>query len=363
MTRSKVALDARPLQSDPIGGVGRYMIGLVPVLAEHVDIYLLLDARRRLAVTGLDRYAEIVRLRAPPGVPGIGWLELTVSRWLRGFGGTFHGTFNMTPLSFGGPSVVTIHDLAPQLQPDDFHPLTRAAWRLWVRGSIVRARVITTVSDFVKTEVVRYFGIDPDRIEVGPDALDRVFDARRTAQAVSLAHSLGIRLPYVVALGGAPRRRLPVAVEAWRQASRRCGGHVSLAVVGAEELPPEPGLVSLGHLDDEAWATLLAGAQALCYPTRYEGFGLPALEAAASGTPVVCAPVASLPEVLGPSGCWAATPAADAMADILFRVLTDPAFHARQRELGLERARAAPAFADTAKTILRAYDRAADGAL
>jgi alpha-1,3-rhamnosyl/mannosyltransferase len=115
----------------------------------------------------------------------------------------------------------------------------------------------------------------------------------------------------------------------------------------------------LGYLEDELWATLLAGAQALCYPTRYEGFGLPALEAAASGTPVVCAPVASLPEVLGSAGCWAEEPSAEAMAAVLVRLLSDRHWHAERREAGVERARTAPSWKESAEVLAGAYERAA----
>jgi alpha-1,3-rhamnosyl/mannosyltransferase len=158
-------------------------------------------------------------------------------------------------------------------------------------------------------------------------------------------------------MGGAPRRGLPVAIEAWRRV--RTEGGPTLVVLGQPDLPAEEGVMALGHLDDEAWATLLAGAQALCYPTRYEGFGLPALEAAASGTPVVCARVASLPEVLGDAGCWASAPSAAAIADVLHRVLTDAEWHRDRRAAGLRRAEAATTFRQTAAVLLEAYQQAA----
>lgn len=362
-----MALDGRPLQSDPLGGVGRYLEGLLPVLAEEVDPFVLLDARRpspRSSVDGL----ELVALRAPPLVPGLGWLELAVAPWLRRFDGIFHGTFNVLPLSFRGPAVLTVHDLAPQLHPEDFRLATRLAWLVNMRISVGRARRITTVSEFVRGQIVDRFDVRPDRVVVAPDALDPVFKPERASQAPALALELGIPTPYVVALGGAPRRGLPVAVEAWRAANREIVGGsgggslepaIALVVVGGSDVRGEPGLAAVGRLDDEAWATLLAGAQALCYPTRYEGFGLPALEAAASGTPVVCAPVASLPEVLGDAGCWAAAPTAEAIADVLARVVTDPVWHHERREAGLERAARAPSWAHAAAVLIDAYRDAA----
>lgn len=359
MTRLRVALDGRPLQSNPSGGVGRYLQGLIPHLSQAVELHLLLDDRLPAAPVPICESTEVVRLSAPPRLPGLVWLEVAVAPWLRRFGGVFHATFNTLPLTFAGPSVLTLHDLATQLHPEDFRFLKRAAWRLSIRGSLRRASAITTVSAFIKDQIVDYFGIEPARVRVAPDALDPVFDADRTAQASALISHLGVTPPYVVAIGGAPRRALPVAVEAWRLARERLGRPLTLVVAGSAQAATEPGIVAPGFLDDEAWATLLAGAQALCYPTRYEGFGLPALEAAASGTPVVCAPVASLPEVLGEAGCWAPEPSAEAIAEVLTRVLTDPAFHRERRAAGLERARRSASFAQVAQTLLDAYHEAA----
>jgi alpha-1,3-rhamnosyl/mannosyltransferase len=163
----------------------------------------------------------------------------------------------------------------------------------------------------------------------------------------------------VVAIGGAPRRGLPVAIEAWRLVRQRLDHDIRLVVAGTDHAPAEGGIVTPGFLDDESWATLLAGAQALCYPTSYEGFGLPALEAAASGTPVICARVASLPEVLGDAGCWATEPEAEPMAEVMARVLSDRDFHRERREAGLEQARRSAGFAEVAQTMLGAYEEAA----
>jgi glycosyltransferase involved in cell wall biosynthesis len=353
-----VALDGRPLQSVPLGGVGRYLAGTIPILAARADAFVLLDARHNMPKVNLGA-SEPVMLSAPPGVPGLGWLELAAAPWLRRFEGVFHGTFNVLPLSFRGRSVLTVHDLAPQLHPEDFRLSRRLAWRMNMRTSVPRARCVTTVSEFVKEQLVEYFGLRAERIVVAPDALDPVFGPHRASGARDLARELGIAVPYIVALGGAPRRGLPVAIEAWRRVTRQLGQTVTLVVVGEPGLPSEAGLVSVGYIEDEAWAALLAGAQALCYPTRYEGFGLPALEAAASGTPVVCAPVASLPEVLGGAGCWAADPSPDAIASVLVRLLSESGWHASRREAGLERARTATTWAQSAEVLVEAYERAA----
>lgn len=362
MSPIQVALDGRPLQTRPLGGVGRYLAGLIPVLAEQVELHLLLDARAPLASPALAGEVEQIPLSAPRGVPGLGWLELAVTPWLRRFTGVFHGAFNMLPLTFAGRGVLTLHDLAPQLHAEDFTTVRCAAWRLYVRRSVARARAITTVSDFSRRQILDYYHLDPGRVEVAPDALDPLFAPERAAHAGTLARALGVPVPYIVAIGGARRRGVGIAIDAWRSARRELGTELGLAVVGERQLAPEPGLVPLGYIDDEDWATLLAGAQALCYPTRYEGFGLPALESLASGTPVVCGAVASLPEVLGDAACWSPALSPEALSGVLVRLLRDSDWHRERREAGLGRARAATSWRQSADVVLAAYERAYGGA-
>jgi glycosyltransferase involved in cell wall biosynthesis len=165
-------------------------------------------------------------------------------------------------------------------------------------------------------------------------------------------------MPYVVALGGARRRNLTGAVAAWRLARARLGGTLDLLVLG-ELMPDEPGLCAPGHLSDADLAAAIAGAEAFLYPTRYEGFGMPALEAAACGVPVVCAPVASLPEVLGDAAAWAEAPEPEPIAERLVALLGDVDAHDALRRASLARAAAAPSWADNAAATLQAYGRAA----
>ena len=127
-----------------------------------------------------------------------------------------------------------------------------------------------------------------------------------------------------------------------------------------ERVPDEPGVCAPGHLTDVDLAAVIAGAEAFVYPTRYEGFGLPALEAAASGVPVVCARVASLPEVLGEAAAWAEAPESGPIADRLVALLSDPAEHDALRQASLRRAAAAPSWAANAAATLEAYERAAE---
>src|SRR5205823_4276465 len=137
---------------------------------------------------------------------------------------------------------------------------------------------------------------------------------------------------------------------------------VQLVVVGRSPPPAEPGLWPLGRLDDETWATVLGAAELLVYPTGDEGFGMPALEAAASGTPVVSARVGALPEVLGSAGGWAEELSARALADRMRQLLTDERERLSLRAAGLDRAAHAPGWTQTAAAHVTAWRAAAASA-
>jgi alpha-1,3-rhamnosyl/mannosyltransferase len=250
--------------------------------------------------------------------------------------------------------VVTLHDLTFEHHREWFRPSVAAAFRAQARLAARRSRVILTPSAHVRDDIVATYRADPAKIVVAPNAVDPGFGPDRAGTASLPA---GVRAPYVVALGGAPRRNADVAIHAWRLMADAFPEH-SLVVVGAGAQVDVPRVHPVGRLDDRAWAALLAGASAFVYPTGYEGFGLPALEALASGTPVVCARVGALPEVVGDAAAWSAGLRPDDIAAALAGILGDPGHSDRLRAAGLARAAAAPTWRDSAEAHLDAYRRA-----
>lgn len=353
MNRLRVAIDARRLQDVPLGGVGRSMDGVLARVATEADVTLLTDARRDPAPSEIRQVALPVVPRAPESV----WLQWSVPRWLHRFRGVFHGTFNALPVHSPTPAVVTIHDLSWEVHPEGFTPWKRRLFQASARHAARAARVVITPSRFTRRELIECYGVDPACVVVTPWGVEPRFDPVRAADAPELCARLGVRDPYIVAMGGAPRRGLDVAIAAWRQL-RAEGRPLALVAIGPEPVPDDPGLVRAGYLDDREWPALLAGAEAFCYPTRYEGFGVPALEGLASGTPVVCAPCGALPEVLDGAAEWCTTATESAIAAGLRRVLDDPERAQALRAAGLRRAAAQPSWDDAAETLLRAYDRA-----
>jgi glycosyltransferase involved in cell wall biosynthesis len=336
----KVAIDLRWMQDQPYGGVGRILAQTLPHLLDKIEVSALLDARRPGLALAVPQY----HLRTPPSGRASSWLQWSAPRWLRGYEGVFHCPWYGLPYRLPVPGVATIHDLTFEHHPEWMSRSARAVYRAQARHAGRSAAALLTDSHHVRNDLIATYGVDPARVLVAPPGVDPAF--RPTVPRDP-------RTPdrYVVAVGGAARRNLPRAISAWQAA--RVG--LPLVVVGPPEPVPE-GVHHLGRIDDEAWAAVLAGADALMYPTAYEGFGMPALEAAASGTPVVCAPVGSLPEVLGDAASWATDLGVPALAAALRAAVGNDDL----RDRGLARVARRPGWEQCAATYLAAYALAAD---
>jgi glycosyltransferase involved in cell wall biosynthesis len=255
--------------------------------------------------------------------------------------------------------VVTIHDLTFEDGGRGFRLDQLVAYRVQARWAARTAAHVLTVSETVREHLCARYRIDHARITVHPNALERERMCVDPQRERSLRERLGVRGRYAVAVAGTARRRLDLALAAW-PAVRAQVSDVTLVVLGSEAPTALPaGVVAAGAVDDADWAAAIAGANAFIYPTEYEGFGYPALEAMAVGTPVVCARVGALPEVVGDAGCWFDTHDPSAVADATVRVLGSAALADRLAAAGHERAAAASRLDQLRDRVLDAYERAA----
>jgi glycosyltransferase involved in cell wall biosynthesis len=359
MGRLAVALDARSLQEHPLGGIGRSTRALVAAVREDVDLVLLTDAWQRPIDTDLPQRP----LRSPLTRTMAAWLQLAVPRALRDFRGIFHCPWYGLPFRQPVPMVVTMYDLTFEHGRRGFRPHQRAAYKVQARWAARTASHVLTGSEVVRAELCARYGADPSRVTVQPTPLDGAVAELDAVRVEALRDRLGISGRYVVAIDGASRRRLDLALTAWPLVQARVPD-VSLIVLGgrSERMPFPPGVVGAGAVDDADWASALAGASALVYPTEYEGFGYPALEAMALGTPVVCPRVGALPEVVAEAGCWIEAHEPEAVAAALSRVLTDPELEARLAQAGRTRTARATDVDLLRDCVLEAYQRAARGA-
>ena len=357
MRRLAVALDARSLQTRPLGGVGRSTRALVDAVRDDVDLLLFTDAWRRPIESDLPQRP----LLSPLTRTMAAWLQLAVPPALRDFRGIFHCPWYGLPFRQPVPMVVTIHDLTFEEMKSGFRPHQRAAYRVQARWAARTAAHVLTGSEAVRKQLCTRYRVHPWRVTVHPDPLDCSVARVDRTRLEALRARLGVAGRYVVAVDGAPRRRVDLALAAWPLV-RAQAPDVSLVVLGGQPQDLPPGVVAAGVVDDPDWAAALGGANALVYPTEFEGFGYPALEAMALGTPVVCPPVGALPELVGDAGCWIERHEPGAVAAAVGRVLADTELGDRLSAAGRVRTAEASDLQVLRDRVLDAYDRAAAAA-
>jgi alpha-1,3-rhamnosyl/mannosyltransferase len=359
----RVVIDARAAVAAERTGVGHYThhlvhrLPLVDPSTDYVAWYLNAGGflrRRRffsdVAAPTLSEHGTPI----PAGVFNrlVSRLDLPRLEWFVGSDVVFGPNF-VPPPTRAPRVVVTVHDLGFRLLPDT----APHAVPWWLRGLERTMRTATSVivpSEATRRDVVGLYGVGSERIEVIPLGVDTdLFHPPAAEDIVAVRRSFGIEGPYVVFLGLDRRKNLATLLEAFRQlpASTR----PALVLVGGipwdpsgrdpvadllASVPPEirRRIVLAGYVSDATKAALLGGAEALAYPSLYEGFGLPVLEAMATGTPVLGSNVAALPELVGDAGLLVDPTDAAAIAAGLESLLSDTDLRARLSARGRVRA-------------------------
>jgi glycosyltransferase involved in cell wall biosynthesis len=224
-----------------------------------------------------------------------------------------------------------------------------------------QARVIVTVSEYSRREIIAAYGVRPDAVFVVPNAVqldgrclhDASMDvAKPTAEEANWLHERGIHGPFFLYVGNLhPRKNVARLIQAFSRASRATPALADYQLViaggrwwgaGPEERAaseaPAGSVVFLGRVSDDERDRLLAGAVALAYPSLYEGFGLPPVEAMAAGTPVLASNLTALPEILGGAALLVDPLDVDAIAAGLVSLATDSGLRRELRMKGLHRA-------------------------
>jgi glycosyltransferase involved in cell wall biosynthesis len=267
MAELRLGIDVSPLELTE-AGTARYLRNLLSHL-EGTSI-------ERYSLRGASRSTKVRR--------DVFWyLDALPRKAARDGVDVLHCPGHRGPLRSRVPVVVTLHDLAVLRHPKTFNRWTRTYSRLLLPRIVETATRVIAVSSFTASEAVELLGLDEAKIRVVPHGVEPPFEPEGPA----------VEGEYALAVGTVePRKNLPRAVEAAQSAG------IELRVVGPEGWG-DVGVQSLGFVSDEVLAALYRGAQCLVFPSLYEGFGLPVLEAMACGTPVVTGNFGATAEVAG----------------------------------------------------------------
>ncbi len=347
-------IDARYLQAET-SGIGRYTEHLLTnlrVLAPELRLQLVM-------LPGVAPPVEGVRVQTFGAAPNSLRTRFALARALD-FDGVdlFHSPFNILPANLPVPAVFTLHDIMWLIDPSY---CTDSRWRKLVTGTFYRrlipasvrdAEALLTVSEHSRDEIEQYFPQKKSKVHVSYNGVDPFFAPVDDEEAWAKVEPLiGGRHPYVLVVGqGSPYKNHYGALEGFARACRD-RPDVRFVIVRRFQRGPardfnrlamRPDVASrfvhLEHVDGETLRALYSAARLFLFPSLYEGFGLPALEAMACGTPVVTSNRGAPAEISGDGGLSVDPTDYDSIAQAVRRLVNDDELHATKRAAGLKRA-------------------------
>ena len=365
----RVGIDASYLLSPHKSGVETYALNLVRALLSvpvRPETFLYAagadtnapDAAPLLESADRARTSSVSRL----------WLRLrmpALMKWDRVSVAHFPG--GLLPRWLPAPAVVTFYDLAALRYPELYDPVELGYYDTLIPSAAQRSAAIIAISQSTKRDVVATFGVPDSKVFVTPLGVDSKFKPVEDAgRLVRERH--GLDSGYVLACVGSshPRKNLKAVIEAFDELGRP---DLRLVIVGSVQRDQQAfeaikssgsrGRIALpGHVAEADLPAIYSAAGVFCFPSLYEGFGLPVLEAMACGTPVVCSDTSSLPEVVGDAALMVEPSDIDGLGTALRSVLDDDSRRAELSVAGLARA-AGFTWARTARLTVEAYEAAA----
>ncbi|HZI19603.1 MAG TPA: glycosyltransferase family 1 protein [Pyrinomonadaceae bacterium] len=350
-----IAIDAHTVGTG-LAGNETYAANLVEALAEvdRENRYTVYVTKPEAVARFSGRWPHVGARRTLPHTPLIR-IPLTLSAELRRHPvDPLHVRYTAPPLA-PCAVVATIHDLSFEHLPETFKRRGRAQLRPTVRRTARRATHLIAPSEFTRRDLVETYGLNPDRVSVVPlAAAPRFCPVGDAAEIERVRRRYGIEGDYVLAVGSIqPRKNLTRLVEAYSllRGGRRGGNLPRLVLVGKrawlygetmraiEGLGLSGSVVLTGYVSEADLPALYTGAICFAYPSIFEGFGLPPLEAMSCGTPVLTGDRTSLPEVVGDAALTVDPYDAGSIAVALDRLIGDAGLRAELRERGLARAR------------------------
>ena len=370
----RIAIDAHTVGTK-LGGNESYAVNLIEALAEidsvnHYTIYVTTnEARDRFS----NRWANFKVRSTLPHTPLIR-IPITLSAELRKNPvDVLHVQFTAPPFA-PCPVVVSIHDLSFEHLPQTFNRRSRTQLRLTVRHSARRAARILSLSEHTRRDIIETYGIKPQRVTAiplaAPEHFGPILDTRELQR---VRHNYGIDRDYILSVGSIqPRKNLARLVRAYASLRGECSADElpRLVLVGKcawlydetlralDETNVKDAVVLTGYVPESDLPALYSGALCFVYPSYFEGFGLPPLEAMKCGAPVIVGNKTSLPEVVGDAALAVDPFDIDSIAGAIRRLINDSAL---RRELSVKGQKRATEFnwRETAKKTLAVYKEVA----
>jgi glycosyltransferase involved in cell wall biosynthesis len=346
-----IAIDARKLTDF---GIGTYIRQLTAALSkiDQENRYLLFVGQRGAAeLTDLPENFRIVIERSP----SYSLRELVTLSWrlYRLRVDLYHSTHYVLPAVVPCRAVVTIHDIIHLLYPEFLpSPLAFFYAQRMIRRSLSRGDRIIAVSQNTKTDLMDYFKVDGRKIRVVHSGVGNRFRQRLSATEIDpRLEEFGIRKPYLLFVGNPkPHKNLDSVVKAYGRSLEMFEFQADLVCVGdrsgldfkirqrAEQLGIGDRVRLVGHVPDDALPAIYQGATLFVFPTLYEGFGLPVVEAMASGVPVITSNNSALKEIAEGYGHLVNPMDIEEMAEAIAQAMADPTHREDLAKLGRRRA-------------------------
>ncbi len=365
----RILIDARR-SVERATGIGRLVNGLLQALADREDghEYLVLAGVHDPLGGRQPPHVERRRLDLPLNSLWIGPTMGKLAREWRADVAYF--PFWLAPLAMSCPFVVAIHDLIQVFSPDGFSWAHRALFHTYGRAAARRARRVHALAGHGRDDLHRVWHIDLDRIDVVPPAVS-VSATTAEASVAALPADVPVDRPFILYVGNhRPHKNLERLLRAYNRAAPRVASDLVIAGANRED-GDRPALADtaaassvqgrvhfVGQVDDVRLAALYRQARLFVFPSLYEGFGLPPLEAMACGTPVACSNASSLPEVVGDAAVTFDPHDEAAMAAALVEVDASAPLRAELSRKGRARA-AAFSWTRSADAWLASIERAA----
>ena len=339
----RVAIDAHTLGRRATGNE-TYVRSLLEALTERHDIHPIALVDPGAAIPhSLARNHRLLGWKHP--IPRL-MLDLASPR--RKWGAQLlHVQYIRPPMS-DVPIVTTVHDISFEHFPAMFTLMARARMRALIPWSARRSRAVLTGSAYSRMDLIERYGLSEDRVWVTPYAADARFRLHSRAEIEAVLERLRLPHDYVLCVGNLqPRKNLPRLLDAYAQLSNT---RPPLVVVGQRAWLHSDVFSSLrrlamadqihltGYVAGTDLPALYSGALAFVYPSLFEGFGLPILEAMASGAPTVASNTSSIPEVAGNAAIQVDPTDVDAIAEALDRVISSESLRATMRKRGFRQA-------------------------